>query len=209
MVGKRFWSETPLSPGSISACVAAIAGGWFAAVAGGPGGHRQDARGAGGRVAWSRAWPGDAERALFGTRARLRLWPRPPAVRGAARRGVAAGTCGASRGRGRACGAAVRRRWRLRRMPPTRCSTRRSRSCTGSTGCARTSRGAARSCCASTMRTGLTRPRCASCTTWGEESRNCRSRSSRRHGPPSRLGVRRCLRRSPPTRRPRFWYSRR
>ena len=70
----------------------------------------------------------------------------------------------------RRCSASLR----LRRMPPARCSTPRSRSCMGSTGCARTWGGAARSCCASTMCTGLTRPRCASCTTWGEELGNCR-----------------------------------
>jgi hypothetical protein len=44
---------------------------------------------------------------------------------------------------------------------------------------------------------------------WGEGWKNCRSRSSPRRGPPGRLTVRCCLRRSPPTRQPRSWYLRR
>src|SRR5215470_3726079 len=65
---------------------------WLAAVGRGPGRHRQDAPGCGGWTAWPRAWPDHAERARLRTGTRLRLWPGPPAVRGPARHGVAAGT---------------------------------------------------------------------------------------------------------------------
>jgi hypothetical protein len=49
-----------------------------------------------------------------------------------------------------------------RMTSPMRCWTRRSRSCTASTGCARTSADARRCCSVSMTPTGLTRPRCAS-----------------------------------------------
>ena len=72
----------------------------------------------------------------------------------------------------RGCSAS-RRRMTTRAM---RCSTRHSRSCTGSTGCARTSADARRCCSASTMPIGLTTPRCGSSTISGEGLRSCRSR---------------------------------
>ena len=97
-------------------------------------------------------------------RARLRLRRRAPALRAGARtrrrRPSATICCRARRGwpRGVLGLPGARRRARRRRRRPTR----RSRSCTASTGCARTSPPSSRSCSASTTPTGPTRRRCAS-----------------------------------------------